>query len=403
MKRFVQLAIAALTVSAIYLYAWPAANLFYAAAVLFHVGLGVAFCVAGLFLLRDALRAPVTRKAGLADSCRRIGPRSGAHLHRHLAHPLEFDVRAHCRERDCGGPACCLVLEPSPEFRRATCGQQPRAWWSLPSSFRSARFMREARGASASPSRTLPRRRCPWTSEGDGAQGPFFPSSAQVAGNRNIPGKYFMESDACERCHQDIYKQWQSSAHHFSSFNNQWYRKSIEYMQDVEGTHPSRWCGGCHDPAVLYSGMMDTPIKQIMDRPETQAGLGLHDVPLHRQGEEHHGPGRLRARLSQVARACRQQESRGSLAARFQRQAQSRAASPRVPQTFHARADAGVLLLVPQGAPRRAGEQLSLVPRIQRVRQLAGQWRIGIGCALVLLSAEAAGLPGLPHAAHGFA
>ena len=50
MKRLGQLAIAALTISAIYLYAWPTANLFYAAAVLFHVGLGVAFCVAGLFL-----------------------------------------------------------------------------------------------------------------------------------------------------------------------------------------------------------------------------------------------------------------------------------------------------------------------------------------------------------------
>ena len=111
-------------------------------------------------------------------------------------------------------------------------------------------------------------------SEGDGPRGPFFPSSAQVAGGIKIPSKFFTESQACERCHQDVYKQWNSSAHHFSSFNNQWYRKSIEYMQDVVGTGPSKWCGGCHDPAVLYSGMMDTPIKQIVNRPEAQAGLG---------------------------------------------------------------------------------------------------------------------------------
>ncbi len=110
--------------------------------------------------------------------------------------------------------------------------------------------------------------------EGDGANGDFFPSSAQVEGGGKIPSKYFMESEACERCHQDIYKQWNSSAHHFSSFNNQWYRKSIEYMQDIVGTKPSKWCGGCHDPAVLYSGLMDTPIKQIVHRPEAQAGLG---------------------------------------------------------------------------------------------------------------------------------
>src|SRR3984957_1604311 len=110
--------------------------------------------------------------------------------------------------------------------------------------------------------------------EGDGPGGAFFPSSAQVYGKQTIPSKFFMESDSCKRCHEDIYNQWFSSAHHFSSFNNQWYRKSIEYMQDTIGTRPSKWCGGCHDPAVLYSGLMDTPIKQIVHRPEAQAGLG---------------------------------------------------------------------------------------------------------------------------------
>jgi len=110
--------------------------------------------------------------------------------------------------------------------------------------------------------------------EGDGPEGAFFPSSAQVYGKQKIPSKFFMESDSCKRCHEDIYKQWFSSAHHFSSFNNQWYRKSIEYMQDTIGTKPSKWCGGCHDPAVLYAGLMDTPIKQIVHRPESQAGLG---------------------------------------------------------------------------------------------------------------------------------
>ncbi|MGA7924899.1 MAG: tetratricopeptide repeat protein [Candidatus Sulfotelmatobacter sp.] len=111
-------------------------------------------------------------------------------------------------------------------------------------------------------------------SEGDGPEGAFFPSSAQIYGKQKIPSKFFMESDSCKRCHEDIYNQWFSSAHHFSSFNNQWYRKSIEYMQDTIGTQPSKWCGGCHDPAVLYSGLMDTPIRQIVHRPESQAGLG---------------------------------------------------------------------------------------------------------------------------------
>jgi tetratricopeptide (TPR) repeat protein len=110
--------------------------------------------------------------------------------------------------------------------------------------------------------------------EGDGAQGKFFPSSAQTKHGGNIPSQYFMKSDACQRCHADIYAQWNSSMHHFSSFNNQWYRKSVEYMQDVAGVRSSKWCAGCHDPALLYSGLFDTPIKQIVDRPEARAGLG---------------------------------------------------------------------------------------------------------------------------------
>ena len=119
--------------------------------------------------------------------------------------------------------------------------------------------------------------RCPpetMDGEGDGPQGKFFPSSAQTKQGINIPSQYFMKSDACQRCHADIYKQWDSSMHHFSSFNNQWYRKSIEYMQEVAGVRSSKWCAGCHDPALLYSGLFDTPIKQIVDRPEARAGLG---------------------------------------------------------------------------------------------------------------------------------
>ncbi len=111
-------------------------------------------------------------------------------------------------------------------------------------------------------------------SEGDGPQGPFFPSSAQTADGQHIPANYFMESDSCQRCHQDIYKQWQGSAHHFSSFNNAWYRKSIEYMQDTIGVKSSKWCAGCHDPALLYSGMFDRPIREVEDTPAGQAGLG---------------------------------------------------------------------------------------------------------------------------------
>jgi len=109
--------------------------------------------------------------------------------------------------------------------------------------------------------------------EGAGPRSPFFPSSANTNVDRTIPATFFMTSKTCERCHKDIYDQWNSSAHHFSSFNNQWYRKSIEYMQDVVGTKPSKWCAGCHDHAVFFNGRFDRPIKEQIDTPEAQAGL----------------------------------------------------------------------------------------------------------------------------------
>ena len=109
--------------------------------------------------------------------------------------------------------------------------------------------------------------------EGAGPSSPFFPSSANTNVNGIIPANFFLTSAACARCHRDIYEQWNSSAHHFSSFNNQWYRKSIEYMQDVVGTRPSKWCAGCHDHAVFFNGRFDRPIRDQIDTPEAQAGL----------------------------------------------------------------------------------------------------------------------------------
>src|SRR4051812_15433992 len=109
--------------------------------------------------------------------------------------------------------------------------------------------------------------------EGAGPSSPFFPSSGDTNVHRTIPANFFMTSASCGRCHSDIYEQWKSSTHHFSSFNNQWYRKSIEYMQDTVGTKPSKWCAGCHDHAVFFNGRFDQPIKEQIDTPEAQAGL----------------------------------------------------------------------------------------------------------------------------------
>ncbi|NND71071.1 MAG: tetratricopeptide repeat protein [Rhodothermales bacterium] len=109
-----------------------------------------------------------------------------------------------------------------------------------------------------------------------GANGPFFPSPVATADGDLIPSEYFVDSKSCGRsgCHVDAYDQWSKSAHRFSSFNNQWYRKSIEYMQEVAGTTAPQWCAGCHDHALLFAGKMDAPVSEFIDTEAAQAGLG---------------------------------------------------------------------------------------------------------------------------------
>ena len=109
--------------------------------------------------------------------------------------------------------------------------------------------------------------------EGGGPQSPFFPSSAKTNVGGIIPSNFFMDSAVCGECHKDIYEQWKSSMHHFASFNNQFYRKAIEYMQDTIGTRPSKWCAGCHDHAVFFNGRFDRPMKEQVDTEEAHAGL----------------------------------------------------------------------------------------------------------------------------------
>ncbi|HXJ39519.1 MAG TPA: multiheme c-type cytochrome, partial [Bryobacteraceae bacterium] len=110
--------------------------------------------------------------------------------------------------------------------------------------------------------------------EGGGPRTPFFPSSSQTNVGGIIPSNFFMDSEACADCHKQAYDEWKGSSHHFGSFNNQFYRKAIEYMQDTQGSpQGSKWCAGCHDHAVFFNGRFEKPIKEQIDTPEARAGL----------------------------------------------------------------------------------------------------------------------------------
>ena len=112
------------------------------------------------------------------------------------------------------------------------------------------------------------------TEEGAGPKSPFWPSSAKTNTGGLIPSDFFMDSKLCGECHKDAYEQWNRSMHHFASFNNPVYKAAILHMQELSGTQGSKWCAGCHDHAVFFNGRFDKPIKDQLDTPEAQVGLG---------------------------------------------------------------------------------------------------------------------------------
>ena len=277
MKRWRSLSVLILAVTAVYLYTFPAATLVYAGAVLLHTGLGV-FVTLGLavFLFRRIGEESILARLGWALLAM-SGALGVALIYLGTPHRLKGWLYAHIAicilgavllaaawmaERGWLGKTSLQLAFRFAGLLLATMGIAAGAWWVRTVAWNNAYRVTNPAISPAT-----------MDNEGDGPNGTFFPSSAQTKDGKYIPADYFMKSKACERCHADIFKQWESSAHHFSSFNNQWYRKSVEYMQDVAGVKPSKWCAGCHDPALLFSGLMDTPIKQTVNRPEARAGL----------------------------------------------------------------------------------------------------------------------------------
>lgn len=106
----------------------------------------------------------------------------------------------------------------------------------------------------------------------------FFPSAAVTTTGKFIPAETLMMDNYCLRCHEDTYKGWFHSSHHFSSFNNPAYLFSVRETRKVSlerdgNTHGARWCAGCHDPVPFFSGKFDDPKYDDVNDPTSQAGI----------------------------------------------------------------------------------------------------------------------------------
>ena len=243
-------AFAALIVNSLYLWSTAQASLLYVGNILVHFALGVALLSVFVWLL--------LRSQELRRSLRWAAPvlLLSSVLGAYLVHALA------------GFAGAVLVAVAIRSKRFWLVGGAAAALFAAYAGYQSFRLW--------APRSVVNSQRVPSSmqEEGGGVQSPFAPSSVQTSTGKRIPAKFFMDSKRCAECHKEIYEQWNSSMHHFASFNNQFYRKSIEYMQDINGVNGSKWCAGCHDHAMFFSGSFEKPVRNQIDTPEAQTGLG---------------------------------------------------------------------------------------------------------------------------------
>jgi hypothetical protein len=101
--------------------------------------------------------------------------------------------------------------------------------------------------------------------------GRFYPSLARTQEDRAISTQLLADSKVCESCHQEAVHEWSASAHAHASFDNPWYRASVDALRHDNGLTPSRHCAGCHDPVLLFAGDMDADVRA--DHPYAAVGV----------------------------------------------------------------------------------------------------------------------------------
>ncbi len=280
-RRFLIAGTLGLAGSALYLFAFPAATIFYECIVLLHIVGGAIFLVIAVPWAARLMRGrSLWEKIGWAAML--FGGAAGAAIlftgARRNMWPLLYTHEvvsiAACalllsamtgrveslrrlsggRLREAARLGCCFAL---------CAGVAAAAWWVRTVPWQRAYTIHNPTIAPAS-----------MDQEGAGPKSEFYPSSAETATGETVPEDYFVDSAACKQCHAETYREWESSTHHFSSFNNQWYRQAIVYMQDVNGVQASKWCAGCHDAALFFPGNFNTPIKDRINTRAAQAGIG---------------------------------------------------------------------------------------------------------------------------------
>lgn len=80
----------------------------------------------------------------------------------------------------------------------------------------------------------------------------FSPSLARLAEGEDYSGEHFAQQEVCAECHAQIASEWGDSMHAFASLSNAIYLESFKDFTLEKGEKNTRFCAGCHDPAMLF-------------------------------------------------------------------------------------------------------------------------------------------------------
>lgn len=104
-------------------------------------------------------------------------------------------------------------------------------------------------------------------------------SNARLQDGHLLSPRDLTDPDYCAECHPSVAARWESSAHRHSSLHNPFYLATLELGQRHRTPDQMKFCGGCHDPALLLTGRMDAhPTPQTPGADEGITCLACHAV-----------------------------------------------------------------------------------------------------------------------------
>jgi hypothetical protein len=107
-----------------------------------------------------------------------------------------------------------------------------------------------------------------------GTDRPFAPSLARTKTAMAFDARSMSGSESCgtARCHEQIVKEWQVSAHRYSAMDAA-FQSVQKVMAEQNGAESTRYCGGCHDPISLFSGTKNVFTEDLTNLAGYQEGV----------------------------------------------------------------------------------------------------------------------------------